>query len=204
MNRIRISIMILALFLGFSGCMENSNPETWSDEKINEWFNNSKWTGRWKVKPDSSVNKKALAVSYYKNKERWDKAFSFLKNTDLESLEVKRYDIDGDNLYASVSEYVTKDENEAMFEAHRKYIDIQYVIRGTETIQVAPLAMRDSVSQEYDENRDIEFFSVRESKSLLATPDKFFIFFPSDAHKPGIIAGKPDSVKKIVVKLRID
>jgi len=64
--------------------------------------------------------------------------------------------------------------------------------------------MRDSVSQEYDENRDIEFFSVKESKSLLATPDKFFIFFPSDAHKPGLIAGKADSVKKIVIKLRID
>ncbi len=204
MKTIKISVMLIALFLGFSGCGENTNPATWSDKKINMWFDEGGWTAGWKVKPDSSIDKKALAVSYYKNKERWDKAFSFLKNTDLESLEVKRHDIDGDNLYASVSEYVTKGENEAMFEAHRKYIDIQYVIKGTEIIKIAPLAMRDSVSQEYDENRDIEFFSVKESKSLLATPDKFFIFFPSDAHKPGLIAGKADSVKKIVIKLRID
>ena len=57
------------------------------------------------IAPDASINKREFAVSYFKNKERWEKAFKFLKNSDLSKLEPKRYDIDGDNLYATISEY---------------------------------------------------------------------------------------------------
>ena len=58
----------------------------------------------------------------------------------MSKLEVKRYDIDGDNLYATVSEYITKNEEDAKFEAHQKYIDIQYVISGKEIMSIAPLS----------------------------------------------------------------
>lgn len=199
-----ISFIMTALFFGLFSCKENNNPGTWSEKKLDKWFAKGEWSDGWNVQPDNSIDKRALAVNYFKNKERWDKAFSFLKNSNLSTLETGRHNIDGDNLYASISEYLTKNESEARFEAHRKYIDIQYVVSGKEIMQIAPLALRDTVFQEYDETKDIEFFSVKEHKSLTATPEKFFIFFPSDAHRPRLKTETADTVRKVVIKLKID
>jgi len=194
-----------ALISGSTGCNEGADPSGWSEKKTDEWFSKSGWYADWKVRPDGSVNKKEMAVAWFKNKERWGKAFSFLKETDLDTLELRRYDIEGDNLYALVSEYQTKEENAAKFEAHRKYADIQYVARGSEIIQITPLAMRDTITQEYDATRDIEFFTVKEHASFDANPGRFFVFFPGDAHKPGLRTGaEPAPVRKIVLKLRLD
>lgn len=205
MKKFYILIIMTALISGLSGCNESSDPSQWSDKKIDEWFSKTAWYADWQVVPDGSVNKKEMAMAWYKNKERWEKAFSFLKETRLDTLETRRYDIDGDNLYALVSEYQTKDENTAKFEAHKKYADIQYVAKGSEVIQITPIAMRDTVTQEYDPTRDIEFFTVKEHKSYNADPGRFFVFFPGDAHKPGLKAGsEPAPVRKIVLKLRLD
>ena len=162
------------------------------------------WSNGWKKNPDPSINKRELATSYYKNKERWDKAFTFLSNTDLSKLEVKRYDIDGNNLYALVSEYTSKNEDAADFEAHRKYIDIQYVISGKEIMEVTPLASLKKVMVPYDETKDIEFMTVEQKSGHRADQNNFFIFFPSDAHRPGMKDGPNSPVKKIVIKLKVD
>jgi YhcH/YjgK/YiaL family protein len=143
-------------------------------------------------------------VSYFKNKERWDKAFSFLKSNDLSGLELKRYDIDGDNLYAPVSEYLTKNEEDAKYEAHQKYIDIQYVVSGKEQIGVAPMSQKKDIIQPYDATKDIEFLTVTNGENRTALPDRFFIFFPGDAHRPGLKDGENSPVRKVVVKVKVD
>ncbi len=78
---------------------------------------------------DSSIDRRAFAVSWFSNRERWEKAFAFLRENESGHAGDQRYDIDGDNLYATVSEYMTKNEEDGLYEAHRKYIDIQYVGR---------------------------------------------------------------------------
>lgn len=203
MKKIIVSVMIMIGLFGLTVSLKASDPATWSDKKIEKWFSKGEWSGGLKINPDPSINKREFAVSYFKNKERWDKAFSFLKNTDLSKLEAKRYDIDGDNLYASVSEYVTKNEETTNFEAHRKYIDIQYVISGKEIMNVAPLSNVKDLIDKYDDAKDIEFFSVSKIVKYSATPDKFFIFFPSDAHRPGLKDGVNAPVKKVVLKLKV-
>ncbi|MDP3002723.1 MAG: YhcH/YjgK/YiaL family protein, partial [Bacteroidales bacterium] len=137
-------------------------------------------------------------------KERWDKAFTFLKNSDLSKLEIKRYDIDGDNLYAPVSEYLTKNEEDARYEAHQKYIDIQYIISGVEQMGIAPMSQKKDVLVPYDATKDVEFMTVNQGVNYKATPDKFFIFFPSDAHRPGLKVGENSQVRKVVVKVKVD
>ena len=187
-----------------SGCSGNSDPSAWSAQKIDTWFEKGDWLNGWQVKPDQSVNRKAFAISYFKNRERWDKAFIFLKSNDLTGLELKRYDIDGDNLYAPVSEYLTKNEEAARYEAHQKYIDIQYVVSGKELIGVAPVSQKKDVLEAYDPTKDIEFLTVTGGENLLALPDRFFIFFPEDAHRPGLKDGANSPVRKVVVKVKID
>jgi YhcH/YjgK/YiaL family protein len=204
MKELILSIMILTGFLGFGGSRNDTDPSTWNDKKIDKWFNGKEWSKGWQINPDASINRREFAVSYFKNKERWAKAFGFLKNNDLSKLEVKRYDIDGDNLYASVNEYMTKNEETAKFEAHRKYIDIQYIISGKEIMNIAPLKTTKEVLTPYDATKDIEFITVDKIVNCKADPSNFFIFFPDDAHRPSLKDGVNSMVRKIVVKLKVD
>jgi biofilm protein TabA len=196
--------MVLISFLGLTGSKNDTDPAKWSNRKIVKWFKEKGWSYGWTITPDSSINKREFAVSYFKNKARWEKAFKFLKNNDLSKLEVKRYDIDGDNLFATVSEYLSKNEESAHFEAHRKYIDIQYVVSGKELINVAPLTSVKDVLEPYDSVKDIEFVTVTKAINCKASPSDFFIFFPDDAHRPGLKDGGNSMVRKIVIKVKVD
>ena len=197
-------IVIMTSLSVLSGCSGNADPATWSSTKTDKWFEKGDWLNGWQVKPDQSINRKAFAVSYFRNKERWDKAFNFLKSNDLSGLELKRYDIDGNNLYAPVSEYLTKNEEDARYEAHQKYIDIQYVVSGKELIGVAPMSQKKDVLEPYDGTKDIEFLTVTGGENRPAMPDRFFIFFPEDAHRPGLKDIENSPVRKIVVKVKVD
>jgi biofilm protein TabA len=127
-----------------------------------------------------------------------------LKNTDLTKLELKKLELDGTNLFVSPSEYTTKNPEEANFEAHRKYIDIQYVVSGKELIGVAPLTAAKAVVTPYDATKDVEFLSFGETKNYKASQERVFIFFPSDAHRPNLKDGENSKVRKVVVKVRVD
>ncbi len=196
--------MAFMSFFGLTGGKSDSDPSTWSDKKIDKWFDKKEWAQKWTVSPDASINRREFAISYFKNKLRWEKAFNFLKNNDLSKLELKRFDIDGDNLYAMVSEYLSKNEEAAKFEAHKKYIDIQYVIVGKEVMNIAPITTVKEVLTPYDAAKDIEFITVDKIVNYKASPANFFIFFPSDAHRPGLKDGVNSTVRKLVVKLKID
>jgi YhcH/YjgK/YiaL family protein len=204
MKNLFLMSLILISFFGLAGSKSVKDPSTWSKKEIDQWFEKGEWLNGWSVKPDVSINRKELAISYFKNKERWDKAFIFLKNSDLSKLEVKRHDIDGDNLFATVSEYQTKNEADAKFEVHRKYIDIQYIIKGTEKMSVAPMSMKKDEITTYDETKDIGFMSVTKFSSYNATPGCFFIFFPSDIHRPGVKLGDNAPVRKVVIKVKVN
>ena len=196
--------MVLISFIGLTGSKSVTDPSTWSNKKIDKWFSKKEWLCGWKVTPDASINKREFAVYFFKNKERWEKAFKFCATTDLSKLEAKRYDLDGDNLYATVSEYLSKNEEAAKFEAHRKYIDIQYVISGKEIMNIAPITTLKEILTPYDATKDIEFLTVAKIVNCPATPSNFFIFFPSDAHRPGLKDGVNSPVRKLVIKLKID
>jgi YhcH/YjgK/YiaL family protein len=204
MKKLIVIIMVFMSFFGLTGSKSASDPSTWSNKKIDNWFSKKEWLDNWAVSPNASINRREFAISYFKNKERWEKAFKFLKSNDLSKLELKRYDLDGDNLFATVSEYLSKNEETAKFEAHRKYIDIQYVISGKEIMNIAPIKTVKEVLTPYDATKDIEFVTVDKIVNYKATPVNFFIFFPGDAHRPGLKDGVNSTVRKLVVKLKVD
>jgi len=204
MKRLTVKIIVMATLIGFSACSGNNDPSSWDVKQINAWIDKGEWLNGWQARPDATLNGKAFLDSYFKNRERWDKAFSFMKENDLSALELRRYDIDGDNAYALVSEYYTKNEGDARYEAHRKYIDVQYVVSGKELIGITPLALKQEVLEPYDEARDIEFMTVSQGVNYPASPDRFFIFFPEDVHRPGLRSGDSTLVRKVVLKIKID
>jgi YhcH/YjgK/YiaL family protein len=204
MKKLIFYSMLLTVCFGSIAFNDLQDPGKWSNEKIDAWFSKKEWLNGWNVTPDASINKREFAVAYFKNKARWDKAFLFLKENDLKKLELKRFDIDGNNLYATLSEYSTKNVEEARFEGHKKYIDIQYVAAGEELIGIAPQTEITKVTTEYSSANDIGFYTVGKKLEIKATPERFFIFLPSDIHSPGIKVTENSKVRKVVVKVGID
>ena len=137
----------------------------------------------------------------YKNiSERISKSFEYIKATDLKTLPAGKYPIDGENIFALVSEYKTKPESEGKLEAHKKYIDVQYVISGEELMGYSPLGNQ-QILESYKEENDIVFFTGDKSFTKVSE-GMFAIFFPQDVHMPGISTGKISNVKKLVIKVR--
>ena len=141
------------------------------------------------------------AKTYYNLSNNMQKGLVWLENTDLNNIEDGKYEIDGDKVYASVQTYETKED--AKYESHRKYIDIQYMIKGKEKIGVTDLS-NCKTCIEYDSARDLEFYDINcKEEYLNLNENEFLIFYPQDAHKPSISIEKPSIVKKVVVKVAV-
>jgi YhcH/YjgK/YiaL family protein len=134
--------------------------------------------------------------------ERINKSFEYIRTTDLKNLPAGKYPIDGENIFALVSEYQTKSESEGKLEAHKKYIDVQYVISGEELMGYVPVGNQ-QILEPYKEDNDIVFFTGDKSFTKVSA-GMFAIFFPEDVHMPGIASGKSSTVKKLVIKVRIN
>jgi biofilm protein TabA len=128
-------------------------------------------------------------------------AFDFLHRADIEALPPGRIEIDGTALFAMIQGYETKPVQEGKLEAHRKYIDIQFVLKGAEAIGYAPLNGQ-SAAKVFDPEKDIGFYNGTFCLPILCK-GMFAIFFPQDAHLPGRFVDKPRFVKKIVVKIAV-
>ena len=133
----------------------------------------------------------------YKNlSERIKRSFDYIKQTDLKKLQPGRYDIEGNNIFALISDYQTKLESEG------KYIDVQYVIEGEELMGYAPLGNQQTLAA-YKEENDIIFYKG-EKVFIKVTEGMFAIFAPEDVHMPGIQSEKKSLVKKLVIKVKVD
>ena len=105
---------------------------------------------------------------------------------------------------AIVSEYETKTENEYGYEAHRKNIDIQYLLSGEERIACLPIE-RLKETKAYNEETDAAFYSADLMPQEMTIGNGYFaIFFPQDGHMPQLCADKPMKVKKVVIKVEIE
>ena len=143
------------------------------------------------------------AKLYYGSHKNFEKAFEFIDKAVKENLPVGKYEIDGVDLYASVQEYLSKDFETAKNEGHRNYIDIQFVISGTEQILVEDIA-DSKIKTEYNDVKDVEFYYDGENACSLTLKDgDFAILFPHDIHKPGLTYKTPENVRKIVVKVKV-
>jgi len=131
---------------------------------------------------------------------RFKQAFDFLRTTDLNALEKGRYPLAGDALFALVQAYNTKAPSEGFWEAHRRYIDLQFVLQGTERIGYAPLHRMQLES--YDEQRDLSVL-LGEGDFLTLTDGCFMLLWPEDVHMPGLQADQSGPVRKIVFKIAV-
>ena len=145
---------------------------------------------------------KGLLSSYKDDlNENIQRGLEWLRINDLDKFSDGRYAIDGEKIFVNIQSYETK--RDALFEAHRKYIDIQYMIEGEERIGVADYSeCKNEIP--YDNIKDIEFLSCNNADNYQSLKKgEFLILYPNDAHKPSIAINNPNRVKKAVVKVLI-
>lgn len=142
--------------------------------------------------------------NYYNLSNKIKLALEYLEKNDLKVFDNGRYDILGDDVYVNVQDYTSKPETQGKWEAHKKYIDIQFMIKGTERIGVAEIDNYQT-TEAYDESKDLEFLAVANDnyQFINMNENDFIILYPQDVHMPQIAMNTPSYVKKAVVKISI-
>lgn len=138
---------------------------------------------------------------YFTLGEKFQKALEYLTSTDFSNLDNGEYEIDGKNIYAIVNEYQTKPLSAGKWESHRKYIDIQFIVSGTEKIGFTE-SKKTIVLTEYDEEKDVTIHKG-EGQFINVEENHFVIFFNEEIHMPSLAVNIPKQVKKVVVKVAV-
>ena len=131
------------------------------------------------------------------------RGFDFLQRLTADTAE-GRHAIDGDAVYAMVQRYRTRPVAQMQLEAHRRYIDIQYLVSGCEVIHWAALAGLAEPTKPYDAATDAALYATTPDMTpVLLQAGQFAILFPDDAHAPCCAWGDPAEVLKVVVKVEV-
>lgn len=143
------------------------------------------------------------AAIYYPLHPGIEMALRYIQTTDFSKLENGKYEIAGEQVFAIVQSYDTKDPSTEKLEAHKKYIDVQYVVSAQEKMGHALLKAQ-VPSREYQPDDDFMLFYEAPDFFSLVTEGMFTIFYPSDLHMPCILHQQSTLVKKVVVKVGVD
>ena len=142
------------------------------------------------------------ASKYFGTHPLFARAFEYIQHTDLDTIEIGKYEIDGDNLRAIYSNKtgMTAEASISKFECHNKHIDIQLCINGTEQIGWKPREKCKTANGEYNAEKDVQLYSDAPDMYFQLTNGQFAVFFPEDVHAPMI--GDAE-IKKLVIKVKI-
>lgn len=130
---------------------------------------------------------------------RLAKGIEYINNTDFSKIDLGTYKIEGDDVFAMVQEYDTRNIEDCKLEGHQKYIDIQYIISGDEKIGLTTLNNQPLIEQ--NDEGDYSFYKG-ESTLIKFEAGTFGIFFPDDLHMPCVKLNEISKVRKVVVKVR--
>ncbi|MCX2450103.1 YhcH/YjgK/YiaL family protein [Pedobacter sp. PLR] len=183
-------LLALLILFGIQGCITQKNKQMKTYQIIKSLS----------IQPHHSINAKEFKIQYEENTELWDKCFQFINENDLEKMAPGKYPISGERCFAVVSEYETKAPVKTKIESHKKYIDLQYIIKGKEQIGVTS-ALYATVKEPYVASRDVVFYQADQLHYHQAKPSEFFLFFPADFHQPGVWLDAATHVKKLVIKI---
>ncbi len=132
-----------------------------------------------------------------------EKALRYLQSTDFSAIPKDKYVLDGGLLFAIVNEYDTVDSSTEKMEAHKKYVDVQFIVQGEESIGHAVLKGQ-TISKAYSETED--YLLVNDAPIFFSklTAGMFTIFYPTDLHAPNLHTHQMHFVKKVVMKVAVE
>lgn len=130
------------------------------------------------------------------------RAIAYLQRTDFTAMPTGRHIDEETGYVVQVLDLHTQPKNDLRPEVHRKNIDVQFLISGTEFIGVAADNGNNVIQEDLLEQRDILFYQDVDDESWLTMrPGNFAVFFPQDVHRPACIDQQPCAIRKVVVKI---
>ena len=110
----------------------------------------------------------------------------------------------GDGIRCIGNYYETVSVATAVFEAHRKFVDLQCIVSGEERIGVAKAGT--GVDTPYNEQKDVYFSQVAAEEYVEMKPGSVLCLFPEDMHQVSVQLeeGKPVQVAKMVFKVPVE
>lgn len=130
-------------------------------------------------------------------------AFAWLRENQTATFEAgSRIELDGKRMFVIVDQRVTRGHAASPLEIHRRYIDIQFGVAGTDEIGWLPTGQCSAAQAEFDAGRDIQFFNDKPELYVTVNPGAFAIFFPEDAHAP-LAAPAGSELRKLIVKIEV-
>ncbi len=142
----------------------------------------------------------ANSVHYESLNPYFKKAFDYIKNTDWSKAEPGKVYLDGENCYINYIAQKGKTADEAKFETHNAYLDIQVPLDATECMGFIPTCELTQPDAPYNAEKDITKFSDKGGSLISVKPMHFAIFWPWDGHQPCIGEG---NWHKLVVKIKL-
>ena len=139
-------------------------------------------------------------IKNYEGLGRVYTALKFLAETDFTKMELGRYELQGDDIFYMVQRYET-DPDKTIAEAHKKYIDIQFMVDGEEIIGVAPICCEKTETEARPEN-DVWFYECK-TEPLTLIKNSFMVLYPNDLHCPGVAVDGARECHKVVVKVKV-
>lgn len=133
-----------------------------------------------------------------------NKGIEFITQTDFSTLAPGKIDIIPGKMFCLLQEMNTLPANEMRAESHFKFVDIQFLLQGEETIGVARGAAQHEVIEDRAEKHDIVFYQETNNESLIhLEPGMFAVFFPQDLHRPCCHTQRESFIRKAVIKIHL-
>ena len=132
------------------------------------------------------------------------KAMAWLQEHDLAALPTGRREIDGDRLYVMVNEYNSEPKAVRRAEAHRKYVDVQCIVSGTEIIGYARLNGYEVLEDKLAEKDVIFYKNPADESDIVLSAGMYGIFFPWDVHRPNCALTVPAPIRKVILKISME
>lgn len=132
---------------------------------------------------------------------RFQRAFDFLRQTDLAALPLGIHEIEGRALYVNVQAFTTRPLAEGRWEAHRRYLDLHYLLEGGERIGYAPAECL--TPGDYDAEGDYMPLTGEPSALVSVSSGAFVLVWPDEAHMPSLAVDDPAPLRKVVVKIAV-
>lgn len=129
-------------------------------------------------------------------------ALQWIADNDVANLEAKTYEIQGRDIYVMIQDITTQPAEMRRAERHDLYLDIQYIVSGTERMGYVPYTGKEEILDN-PENKDVVHYTNLENETFVdVNAGSYCIFFSNDIHRPGCAAGEPMAVRKAVIKIK--
>lgn len=205
----KTALLLLAATMGICTAEAQSFKTPEATAEARAWFDANQWSQGFGVRPYEQIDVQTFYEQYQKAPQMWDSIFSWLATADPVSMEPSNNAMQWSHAYVKVLNQALRTPENCQWEQHRRTIDLQWDVTGSERYHLTHSPECLTPRNEYNEKKDVQNFgwdkkAVPTAEQCLvidSDPGHFYLFFPNDIHQATGIGQQPCTPRKVVVKI---